>query len=37
MFSSFFTMSEQEHRQWTPYKHCETNYCKQRMRLVLDL
>jgi hypothetical protein len=22
MFSSSFTMSEQEHRQWTPYKHC---------------
>jgi hypothetical protein len=21
MFSSSFTMSEQEHRQWTPYKH----------------
>ena len=21
MFSSCFTMSEQEHRQWTPYKH----------------
>ena len=21
MFSSSFTMSEQQHRQWTPYKH----------------
>ena len=21
MFSSSFTMSEQKHRQWTPYKH----------------
>jgi len=21
MFSSSFTMSDQEHRQWTPYKH----------------
>jgi hypothetical protein len=21
MFSSSFTMSEQHHRQWTPYKH----------------
>jgi len=21
MFSSSFTMSEQEHQQWTPYKH----------------
>jgi hypothetical protein len=23
MFSSSFTMSEQQHRQWTPYKHSE--------------
>ena len=23
MFSSSFTMSEQKHRQWTPYKHAE--------------
>jgi hypothetical protein len=24
MFSSSFTMSEQKHRQWTPYKHVVT-------------
>jgi len=23
MFTSSFTMSEQKHRQWTPYKHLE--------------
>ena len=37
MFSSSFTMSEQKHRQWTPYKHdapdtveCVKRYFKTR-------